>query len=58
MPITVLKQPPTEIIAEVHENLTLTVEVQGFPAPSFQWLKDNLSLPGETSHTFIIPNFG
>lgn len=37
-------------------SVTLTVQANGLPAPSYQWRKDAADLPGATSATLVLAN--
>lgn len=38
-------------------NVTFVVTSDGNPAPTFEWSKDGVAIPGATTATYVIPSF-
>ena len=47
---------PTNQTVTVGQNVTIAVVATGQPAPSYQWLKNNVALAGATSATLSFPS--
>lgn len=47
---------PADISALVGEDIAFTVAASGRPAPSYQWSRDGLEIPGATNATLFIEN--
>jgi len=53
-PVTFTAHPPSSVVLEQNRPLTLTGLAQGAPAPTYQWYKDDVEIPGATTRTFSI----
>lgn len=51
----VIVSQPASRTALVGESTTFTVGVTGTPAPTYQWRKNGVNIPGATSATYTIP---
>lgn len=51
-----ITQPPASQIVTAGATVTFSVTATGVPAPSYQWRKDAISLPGATSPSLVLPN--
>jgi len=51
-PVSITVQPPATINMEQNRTLSLAVTALGAPAPSYQWFKDDLEIPGATARTY------
>lgn len=49
---------PSNQAISAGETLTLTVTATGVPAPTFQWLKDGVEIPGATATTYTVASAG
>jgi sugar lactone lactonase YvrE len=54
-PIVILAQP-TDREVTVGQAVSFAVEVSGVSAPTYQWRKNNVNIPGATSLTYTIPS--
>lgn len=52
----ILLAPPSSANFNVGSPVSLTVTAIGNPAPTVQWLKDNVPIPGATNSTFTLPS--
>jgi hypothetical protein len=50
-------QQPVSRLAEAGEDIILSVEADGSPAPSYQWFKDGDPLSGQTGNSLALFNF-
>ncbi len=55
VPVSITVQPPAAVNLEQNRTLALSVTALGAPAPSYQWYKDNVAIPGATSRNFSKP---
>ncbi|HML57818.1 MAG TPA: immunoglobulin domain-containing protein, partial [Ferruginibacter sp.] len=53
--VTITAQPQAQTICE-GGTINLNVTATGTPTPTYQWKKNNINIPGETSSTFSIPS--
>jgi hypothetical protein len=53
-PVSFTGQPTTQTVC-AGAPVTFTVAASGSPAPSFQWRKDTVPIPGATADTYAIP---
>ncbi|PAW84588.1 MAG: hypothetical protein B9S33_11330 [Pedosphaera sp. Tous-C6FEB] len=51
----VITAPPQSLAVTPGSNATFTVTATGTPAPTYQWLKNGLTLPGATLATLTLP---
>jgi hypothetical protein len=49
---------PAGQIRHAGQAATFSVSAEGYPAPSFQWLKNGIVIPGATGSTYITPALG
>lgn len=49
---------PKALLAELGDNVTLTVGVTGTPSPALQWRKNKAALAGETATSLALSNVG
>lgn len=57
VPVEIIRQPPSEIVVEIHQHVELSFEVTGFPNPNFQWFCNSVKLDGATSNPLIFRKF-
>ena len=53
IPLSLLRHP-ANAVADAGSDVEFSVEVAGFPRPSYQWLRNGTELPGEVRPTFTI----
>ena len=42
--------------AAVGTNVSFSASADGYPAPTFKWMKDGIAIPGATNITLLLPN--
>ncbi len=55
-PAMITANPPANVTIEQDRALNLTANAQGAPAPTFQWYKGNVEVPGATARTYYVTN--
>ena len=53
----IINEQPVSRLAEAGDNIILTVAANGWPAPTYQWFKDGVPLPGQTGNSLSLFNF-
>lgn len=53
----VIFQQPVSRLAEPGADIILAVEAYGSPAPTYQWFKDGVPLPGQTGNSLALFDF-
>ncbi|XP_069619688.1 platelet-derived growth factor receptor beta [Ranitomeya imitator] len=46
----------TEITANLHQSMTLEVQIEAYPPPTIEWLKNGASLTGDTKSQITVAN--
>ena len=50
-----IRQPPENTVTDLATSVSLTCTAKGHPAPSYEWYKDDILVPGETRSVLYIP---
>ena len=50
-----IRQPPENTMTDLATSVSLTCTAEGHPAPSYEWYKDNVLVPGERRSVLYIP---
>ena len=50
-----IRQPPENTVTDLATSVSLTCTAEGHPAPSYEWYKDDVLVPGETRSVLYIP---
>jgi hypothetical protein len=50
-----IRQPPENTVTDLATSVSLTCTAEGHPAPSYEWYKDDVLVPGEIGSVLYIP---
>ncbi len=50
----VITVPPANVTVNVGDLINLSVTATGYPAPTYQWFKDEVAIPGATGSSYTI----
>ncbi len=53
-PVTIVSQPPTNVLVHAGQSLTFNVLATGTPDITYQWQTNNVNVPGATSQQFTL----